>query len=132
MTHFDLNEDNFLLFAIKHYDNPECSSMKDFEEDLSICVYIKRLLRKYNKTGVLKERLILNHIITFYNLFGIDAATKILLYKIDSDLHSILKPFLFFLNYISYIEKSHKKNPDFQYLLGVDMDEKVIQILRKL
>ena len=132
MTHFDLNEDNFLLFAIKHYDNPECSSMKDFEEDLSICVYIKRLLRKYNKTGVLKERLILNHIITFYNLFGIDAATKILLYKIDSDLHSILKPFLFFLNYISYIEKSHKKNPDFQYLLGVDMDVKVIQILRKL
>ena len=132
MTHFDLNEDNFLLFAIKHYDNPECSSMKDFEEDLSICVYIKRLLRKYKKTGLLKERLILNHIITFYNLFGIDAATKILLYRIDSDLHSTLKPFLLFLNYISHDEEKYSKNSDFQYLLGVDMDEKVIQILRKL
>jgi len=132
MTHFDLNEDNFLLFAIKHYDNPECSSMKDFEEDLTICVYIKRLLRKYKKTGLMKERLVLNHIITFYNLFGIDAATKILLYKIDSDLHSTLKPFLFFLNYISHDEEKYSKNSDFQYLLGVDMDEKVIQILRKL
>lgn len=129
MNQFNIDEDNFLIFAIKHYDNPNCSSYKDFEEDLNICVYIKRLLRKYKKTGEMKERLILNHIITFYNVFGVFAATKILFYKIETDLHSILKTFLFYLGFVSKDEKIVIRD---EYLVSVDIDEKVIEKLRGL
>jgi hypothetical protein len=123
----ELNEENFLLYAIKNYDNPECRSMTEFEEDLNRFVYLKRLFRKYHKTGELKERLILNHIITFYNVFGVHAATKILFYKIESELHYILKTFLVYLN---YIPNEVPKNE--MYILSVDMDEKIIKILRNL
>jgi hypothetical protein len=123
----ELNEENFLIYAIKNYDNPECKSMTEFEEDLNRFVYLKRLFRKYHKTGELKERLILNHIITFYNVFGVHAATKILFYKIESELHYILKTFLVYLNYIpNEVPKSE------MYILSVDMDEKIIKILRNL
>lgn len=130
MNQFELDEDNFLIFAIKHYDNPDCKGMNDFEEDLNICVYVKRLLRKYKKTGELKERLILNHIITFYNLFGVFAATKILFFRIESDLHPILKSFLFYLGYVP--QENTTLLGDFNYLISVEMDENVIQKLRKL
>jgi len=123
----ELNEENFLLYAIKNYDNPECKSMTEFEEDLNRFVYLKRLFRKYHKTGELKERLILNHIITFYNVFGVHAATKILFYKIETELHYILKTFLVYLN---YIPNEVPKNE--MYILNVDMDENIIKILRKL
>lgn len=123
----ELNEENFLLYAIKNYDNPECKSMTEFEEDLNRFVYLKRLFRKYHKTGELKERLILNHIITFYNVFGVQAATKILFYKIEPELHYILKTFLVYLNYVSNeVPKSE------MYILNIDMDEKIIKILRNL
>lgn len=130
MNQFELDEDNFLIFAIKHYDNPDCKGMNDFEEDLNICVYVKRLLRKYKKTGELKERLILNHIITFYNLFGVFAATKILFFRIESDLHPTLKSFL---SYLGYVPKENiTLLGDFSYLISVEMDETVTQKLRKL
>ena len=129
MNQFELDEDNFLIFAIKHYDNPDCKGMGDFEEDLNICVYVKRLLRKYKKTGELKERLVLNHIITFYNLFGVFAATKILFFKLESDLHTVLKSFLF---YLGYVPKENSSVIDFSYLMSIEMDEKVIQKLWNL
>ena len=123
----ELNEENFLLYAIKNYDNPECKSMAEFEEDLSRFVYLKRLFRKYHKTGELKERLILNHLITFYNVFGVQAATKILFYKIEPELHYVLKTFLVYLNYVP-LETSKNET----YLLSVDMDERIVKILRNL
>jgi hypothetical protein len=129
MNFFELDEDNFLMFAIKHYDNPDCKSFDDFEEDLNICVYIKRLLRKYKKTGELKERLILNHIITFYNVFGVFAATKILFYKIETDLHSILKSFLF---YLGYVPDKKSNLIDKNYSFSINIDEIVIKKLREL
>ena len=73
----ELNEDNFLLFAIKHYDNPQCATKDDFYEDLKRFKYIKRLFKRYVKTGVLKTHLLLNHIIVVYNIFG-DAGTPLL------------------------------------------------------
>jgi len=127
MKSLELNEDNILLFAIKNYDNPECRGMSEFEEDFNRCVYLKRLFRRYHKTGELKERLILNHLITFYNVFGVNAATKLLLYKIEPELHYILKTFLVYLNYVS--EELKQKEV---YMLTVEMDENIIQILRKL
>lgn len=123
----ELNEENFLLYAIKNYDNPECKSMAEFEEDLNRFVYLKRLFRKYHKTGELKERLILNHLITFYNVFGVQAATKILFYKIEHELHYILKTFLVYLNYLPLEVPKNET-----YMLNIDMDERIIKILRNL
>lgn len=123
----ELNEENFLIYAIKNYDNPECKSMAEFEEDLSRFVYLKRLFRKYHKTGELKERLILNHLITFYNVFGVQAATRILFYKIEPELHYILKTFLVYLNYIP--EEYSQEEVNF---LEISMDDNIIKLLRIL
>jgi hypothetical protein len=93
----ELNEDNFLLFAIKHYENPQAVSKEDFDKDLNHFKYIKRLLRRYKSTGELKTHLLLNHFIILYNIFG-DAATPMLFFKIEEDLWSITKTFILFLN----------------------------------
>jgi hypothetical protein len=74
--------------------------MQEFEEDLTRIIYLKRLFRKYKRSGELRDRLILNHLITFYNVFGIDAATRMLFYKMDTDLLPLLKTFLVYLHYL--------------------------------
>ncbi len=100
-----LNDDNYLMFAIKHYDNPQAVTQEDFYEDLKKFKYIKRLLKRYQKTGELKTHLLLNHFICLYNVFD-DAATPLLFFKIDSNLHSVLKTFLLFLHRIPEFPKS--------------------------
>jgi hypothetical protein len=127
MEKMELNEENFLLYAIRNYDNPECTGMKEFEEDLGRCIYIKRLFRRYHKKNELKERLILGHLITFFNVFGVEGATKILLYKLEPELYYILKTFMVFLNYFP----KNFVNVD-ERLLRVDMDDHIIEILRKI
>lgn len=97
MNFDELNQENWILFAIKHYDNPLSVTYEDFEEDLKRFKYIKRLLRRHETTGDFKVHLILNHIIVLYNAFG-DAATPLLFYKIDASYWSILRAFMFFLN----------------------------------
>ena len=95
--HFtELNEDNFLLFAIKNYENPQAVTREDFEKDLNHFRYIKRLLKKYRNTGQLKVHLILNHFIILYNVFG-EAATPMLFHKIEMDLWPVMKSFVIFL-----------------------------------
>ena len=95
--HFtELNEDNFLLFAIKNYENPQAVTREDFEKDLNHFRYIKRLLKKYRNTGQLKVHLILNHFIILYNVFG-EAATPMLFHKIEIDLWPVMKSFVIFL-----------------------------------
>ena len=93
----DLNEKNFLLYAMKEYNNPQCTDVEEFNDDLKKIKYIKRLLNQYVSEGVLKERLLLNHIIVFYNVFPPAAATRILFFKIEERFWPILKPFLFYL-----------------------------------
>jgi len=93
---FELNDETFLMFAIKQYDNPGCTGMADLQEDLKRFVYLRRLLTRYQNTGVLNERLIVNHLIVLYNVFD-QAATDMLVYKLR-DLLSYIKPFLIFLN----------------------------------
>lgn len=96
----ELSNKNFELYAAKHYKNPSCLTIDDFYEDLARFKYIVRLLRKYRDTGVLQERLILNHIISIYNVFEIHAANRMMFYRIDTDLWSAVKTFLTYLNYL--------------------------------
>ena len=113
----ELNEDNYILFAIKHYDNPQAVTQEDFLEDMKRFKYVKRLLKKYKTTGVLKTHLLINHFIILYNVFD-DAATPLLFYKIDRDLWSVLKSFMLFLGRIPEYPKSmiHNIEPDFESL----------------
>ena len=93
----ELNEDNFLLFAIKYHENPQAVTKKDFEKDLNHFKYIKRLLKRYRNTGELKTHLLVNHFIILYNIFG-EAATPMLFFKIDQELWPAMKSFIIFLN----------------------------------
>lgn len=95
----NLNDDNFIMFAIKAYNKPNCI-MSEFEEDIKRIKYVKRLIKKYVVTGDLKERLILNHIIILSNVFGIEATVRMLFLKLDEKHYPILKTFLLFLSYM--------------------------------
>ena len=97
MIFSELNEENFLLFAIKNYENPQAVTREDFDKDLNHFKYIKRLLKRYQNSGELKTHLLLNHFIILYNIFG-DAATPMLFFKIESNLWSTMKTFVIFLN----------------------------------
>jgi hypothetical protein len=93
----ELNENNYMLFAIKFYDNPQAVTKDDFEDDLKRIKYVKRLLKRYKNTGVLKTHLILNHLTVLFNVFD-DAAVPLLFYNLDKELWSSIKSFLVFLN----------------------------------
>lgn len=95
----DLNENNFLLYAMKAYEKPN-AIVSEFEEDLKRIKYIKRLIKRYRVTGELKERLILNHIIVLSNVFGVEPSVRMLFYKLDDVDYPILKTFLLFLNFM--------------------------------
>ncbi len=101
----ELNDDNYVIFAIKHYENPLSSTMEEFEEDLKRFKYIKRLLKKYVVSGELKHHLILNHMIICFNVFG-EGAIPLLFYKIDKEYWSLIKTFLLFLNRIPDFPKT--------------------------
>ena len=95
----DLNDENFLMYAVKAYNSPHCI-MSEFESDLKRTKYLKRLFRRYKVTKTLKERLILNHLILLYNVFGAEPATRILFFRIDEQDYDVLKTFLIYLNYM--------------------------------
>ena len=96
----NLTDKNISAYMISSYDNPQCVDIDEFEDDVKIPKYIKRLINRYSSVGELKERLILNHIILFYNVFKRDAATRILFFKMEPDDYSILKTFLTYLEYM--------------------------------
>ncbi len=97
---FRISESNFTIYAMRNYENPHCIDQKEFQDDIKRIKYIKRLLNRFAATGDLKERLLLNHIILLYNVFGCEAATRMLFYKIDTNLWPSLKTFLIFLGYM--------------------------------
>jgi hypothetical protein len=106
----NITTNNFVMYAIKHYDNPQCEGEKEFHDDMKRFKYIKRLFKKYTLSGQLKERLLLNHIIILRNLFGTEACVTLLLFKTQKEYLSVLKSFLIFLNMIresdSYVLKA--------------------------
>jgi|TARA_B100001964_G_C14128969_1_gene551941 hypothetical protein len=125
-----LNDKNYMMYAMRNYDNPQCTGIDEFNEDISKIKYIKRLFKRYTTTGELKERLILNHIIVFYNVFGIVPATRLLFYRIESCDYELLKTFLVFLNICPEDEKE-KEIPEVD-LISVSLNKDLIKILRKL
>ena len=119
----ELNEDNYLLFAIKFYNNPHALTKDDFEDDLKRIKYVKRLLKRYKNTGVLKTHLILNHLTVLFNVFD-DAATPLLFYNLEEDLWPIVKSFLVFLKRIPEYPKTNVNE--------IDIDQNVIKQLQNL
>jgi len=124
----DLNDETFLIFAIKAYNKPNCV-MSEFYEDLKRIKYIKRLFIKYYKNREIKERLVINHLIVIYNVFGANLATRILFYKVDEKYYTILKTFLIYLNYMpKYVMSIRGKNIRSS---DIPVDLKLADILRK-
>ena len=97
MNFSELNANNYILFAIKHYENPRCVTREDFDEDMKRFKYLKRLFKRYLKSGELRTHLIINHLIILYNVFG-EAATPLLFFKLEREYWTLLKTFLLFLN----------------------------------
>ena len=126
-----MDEDNFLLFAAKHYDNPQCFDTNEFYDDLKRFKYLKRLFGKYHESGELRERLILNHLIVLYNVFGVHT-TRMLFVKISPEHYRYLKPFLVLLGYMPDVVNGvgskclSIRNSD------VTMDQQIIDVLRKI
>lgn len=120
-----LSEDNFLLYAMHHYDNQHCHSLQEFEEDLKRFLYLRKLLNRYKKDGDLKDRLILNHIIVLYNIFG-DASTDMLFHKIEKEYWPTLITFLVYLNRMPEELDVGVK------LSEVVLDKNIVEVLRKI
>jgi len=116
---FKLTDDNFILYAMKHYDNTQCHSVQEFEEDLRRFLYLKKLFRRYSE-GELRERLILNHLIVLYNIFG-ECLNEMLLFKVDKEHWPALKTFMV---YLGRLEESE--------LTDVTLDQNIVSILRKI
>ncbi len=125
----NLDSSNFLLYAAKHYDNPQCFDTKDFYDDLKRFKYVKRLFNRYKETGELKERLIINHLQVLYNLFGTEATTRMLFFSLKKH-HECLKPFLILFNtmpeIIKNIEGKDVHNSD------IAMDSHIVEVLRTI
>lgn len=126
MNHDPIDDDNFVLFAAKHYDNPQCFDAEEFYDDLKRFKYLKRLFGKYEETGELRERLILNHLIVLYNVFG-SVTTKMLFYKLDG-YYSYLVPFLVLLHRLP-----DKVNlGTIIHTSDIPLDNKIVEVLRKI
>ena len=117
----EVNEENFLLVAAQHYNNPQCASTEEFYNDLQRIKYMKRLLNRYLATGELSERLLLNHIIVFFNVFTVPVAVRLLAVKLEYKYWGVLKAYMVFLNYIEPTD-----------LVGIDMDTETIKKLREI
>ena len=95
-----LHSGNASLYAAKNYDNPGCTDVLEFYDDLKRFKYLKRLFRKYKITGKIKVRLAVNHIIVLQNVFGVEAAVTLLLFKVDTSYWPALKTILDYLGYL--------------------------------
>lgn len=122
-----LNDDNFLLYAAKNYNNPSCIGIKEFHDDLKRIKYIKRLFKRYKKTNLISERLVLNHIILLHNVFN-EAIVPILFYKIEQEHWSQLKTFLVYLDYLPEKVQITKETNE----TDISLDYQIINKLRRI
>lgn len=121
-----LTEENFVNYAMHHYDNTQCITIEEFNDDLKRFLYLKKLFGRYINEGDLKENLILNHLVVIYNIFG-EAATNMLFFKLDQEYWEALTTFLVFL------ERMPEELPQHNLKLSeIKLDEFVIHILRNI
>lgn len=125
-----LDESNFILFAAKYYDNPQCFDTLEFQDDLKRFKYLKRLFTRYQETGELKERLIINHLIVLYNVFGPEA-TRMLFFKLEG-FHHYLKPFIVLLGYMPEVVRNIGVENKTYRSSDIPMDEAIVELLRKI
>jgi 5'(3')-deoxyribonucleotidase len=125
----DLNVNNVLLYCMKAYDKPNCI-MSEFKEDMKRFNYLKRLFRRYRKMDDLRERLVINHLVVIYNVFGVEVATRMLFYKMSKDDYSALKTYLIFLNYMPAVVHGIKGQDIISSEIPVDM--KIAEVLREI
>ena len=125
----DLNDDNFMMYAMKCYAAPNCV-MSEFEGDIKRTKYLKRLFRRYKVTNSLKERLILNHIILLNNVFGPEVTARILFYRIDERDYDILKTFLLYLNILPEVVKGIRGKSI--HITEIPVDMNIAEILRQI
>jgi len=126
----DLNEKNYVHFAMKYYDNRQCTSIEEFNDDLNKIKYVKRLFNRFLETGELRTNLILNHLIVIYNVFENEAATRMLFFRVEKKFYSILKPFLIFLNRLP--EKVKGIDGENIQTNHIPLNETTIKELRKI
>lgn len=126
---YDLNDENFQMFAMKNYSNPHCTDILEFHDDLKRIRYVKRLFKRYKDTGELKERLILNHLMILYNTFETKAMTRMLFLKLDSYL-DCLKPFLILMGYwptdLGLVKGKQVLDSD------INLDTSIVEVLRNI
>ena len=125
-----LTDDNLLLYAAKMYDNPQCCDTEEFETDMKRFKYIKRLVNKFVDSGELRERLILNHIIILYNVFGAEATSKMLFLMNEANM-SVIKPFLVYLKILPG-QLTKVKSYEVVHTASIPMDQRVIEALRQI
>jgi len=132
MTATALTHENFLLYCAKKYDNPNCTGMPEFQEDLNRIKYIKKLATRFAQTGDLQARLILNHLIILNNMFGPEALVKIIFLKMNDEQLSCIKPFLILLAILPKVVYDVGKEGNIIYTDDVKMNQTVIDALRKI
>ena len=126
----DLTAKNYVMFAMKNYDNPQCLDIEEFYSDLNRIKYLKRLFKRYVTTDELKERLILNHIIVLYNVFGIIPATRLLFFRVGPEYHSMLKTFIVYLNFLP--EGEQEKEVKEIDIVRIPLDDDITEVLRNI
>ena len=122
-----LNRDNFMLYAMGRYTNPQCTGMAEFGEDLNRIKYVKRLLKKYKRSGKIRPILLLNHLTVLGNVFTPMGAARMLFFKLEHDLHPCLKTALLYLNYIGEGMVLDETPVD-----TIPMDGRLGEVLRRL
>jgi hypothetical protein len=120
-----LSEEGFLVFALQHYENPQCGSLEEFYEDLDRIKYLKRLMNRTDGDVEQRNRLVLNHLIILTNVFGVEIGNRILFYRMEQKYHPMLKTFLYFLNVL------YHEIPEAD-IAAIDMDEQLLEKLRKI
>jgi hypothetical protein len=129
MSFDDLTSENVLLYAVKAYDKPNCI-MSEFKEDMKRFNYLKRLFYRYRKEGEMRERLVINHLIVLYNVFGVEVATRLLFYRVHKEDYHTLKTYLLFLNYMPSVVRGIKGQNIISSDISVDL--KVAEVLREI
>jgi hypothetical protein len=129
MVFDNLTSENIMLYAMKIYDRPDCI-MSEFKEDMKRFNYLKRLFRRYRKIGEIKERLVLNHLVVLYNVFGAEAMTRMLFFKMSKDDLPIVKTYLLFLSCMPEIVKGIKGQDILSSDIPVDL--KIAEVLREI